>query len=187
MSRAPQPARRRVGLKVSLRSDFRDERRVKGERCRVWSAGCRASCSVGLGHLSHVPPSSLPALLSPGGGWAVRTWEFSYLCRAGCVLYCVPPWRFPSTVMSLQILAGDCSGGAVLCLPGSLARLAPCPWPFQLLCRPSPAECCEMAGVSSCLRPFPPILSVGAVGGFPAGRLGGRSAPYGPRGRCAGG
>lgn len=43
-----------------------------------------------------------------------------------------------------------------------------------------------MAGVSSCLLQFPPILSVGAAGGFPAEGAGGRSAPYGPWGRYAG-
>lgn len=152
-------------------------------------AGCRvprgASGSVSLGHLSHVPPSSLPALLSPGRGWAVRTWEFSYLCRAGCVLYCVPTevsrHRDELADFGGRLLWGGC---VLFARPPRAAGSRP--WPFQLLCGPSPAEHCEMAGVSSCLRPFPPILSVGAAGGFPAEGAGGRSAPHGPWGRCAG-
>lgn len=120
--------------------------------------------------------------LSPGVGSAVRTWEFSYLFRAGCVLCCVPT-KVSKCPDELADFTGDCSaalgpslgGGCVLFaspshqaqLPVSLAFSA-APGP-PLPCRPVPGQRCEMAGVNSCLGggAFPPILCAGAAGGLP--------------------
>lgn len=124
----------------------------------------------------------LASSLSLGGLAAVRTWEFSYLFRAGCVLCCVPT-KVSKCPDELADFTGDCSaalrpsfgGGCVLFaspshpagLPVSLAFSA-APGP-PLPCRPVPGQRCEMAGVNSCLGggAFPPILCVGAAGGFP--------------------
>lgn len=129
--------------------------------------------------------SKLPPALCPQG--EVRTWEFSYLCRAGCVLCCVPP-RFPSSVMSLQISAGDCSAalrpslggrcfvgqapGPVAGLPVSLAFSA-APGP-RILGRPVPADSGVKRRGEFLPSAFPPILCVEAAVGSQPGR--------GPRG-----
>lgn len=69
----------------------------------------------------------------------MRTWEFSYLFRAGCVLCCVPT-KVSKCPDELADFTGDCSaalgpsfGGAVFCLPAPRTRPGSlCPWPFQL-------------------------------------------------------
>lgn len=70
----------------------------------------------------------------------MRTWEFSYLFRAGCVLCCVPT-EVSKCPDELADFKGDCSaalqpssgGGCVLFASPSYGLGSPRPWPFQLL------------------------------------------------------
>lgn len=162
------------------------EWRVKGH------SGTPAVSSRRHGHLSPDPPHSLPAA-SPGRGSATRTWEFSYLFRAGCVLCCVPT-EVSKCPDELADFKGDCSaalqpsfGGAVFCLPAPHTGWAPhIPGLFSCSRPPFPAglsqqQRCEVAGVNSCLGGrFRPFFVWSRPLGSPTGR--GLQCPAGPLG-----